>query len=362
MTSAEIVQTAEEARSLSMPPLLILDEVEKYLDQQGLGAGDLTVDRIGDGRSNITYRICRSGVDLVLRRGPRPPLPKSTHDMVREARVQQALRGQGFPVPEIRAVCEDEDLLGVPFYLMDYIGGEVVTDSVPNQFDDADTRRGLTAELVQVLQKLHMVDVSQPEISALGKPEGYLQRQVERFAKLWPINTQRDIPLVAELAETLHKNLPATQQHAVIHGDYRLGNVMYDDAVPAGGQPRIAAVLDWEMATLGDPLSDLGYLTATYSQGGEGNVLAASPVTAEPGFHTRDELVEEYAADSSLDLEMLPWYQTLALWKSAIFCEAMYTRWLRGERPGDSFAESLEQGVPRLLDGALGYARKIPGA
>lgn len=362
MKTDEIVQTTQEAQQLEMPPLLILDEVQKFLDAHDLGAGDLEAVRVGGGRSNVTFGLRREGADLILRRGPRPPLPRSTHDMIREARVQKALGSQGFRVPTIRAVCEDESLLGVPFYVMDYIEGDILTDSLPESYNSVTSQRGLTAELVNTLLKLHSVDVTHPEVSALGRPEGYLERQVQRFTQLWPINSQRDVPLVDELSTVLSKYLPETQQHAVIHGDYRMGNVMYrqvSDGIHT--RPEIAAVLDWEMATLGDPLSDLGYLTATYSQGDEdGTVLDASPVTRLDGFHTREELVEEYAAQSSLDLKFLPWYQTLALWKSAIFCEAMYTRWLRGERPGDAFAESMEQGVPQLLNKALEYSRHIP--
>lgn len=357
--SAEIVTTAQEAEKLEMPPLLIIDEVQKFLDAHELGTGELQVSRIGEGQSNVTFRIRRSGVDLVLRRGPRPPLPKSTHDMLREARVQLALVPSGFPVPRIRAVCEDDSLLGVPFYVMDHIEGEVITDDLPEGYGTEEARRGLSRALVDTLLTLHEVDVSEPPVAALGRPEGYLQRQVSRFAQLWPINTRRDIPLVDELSNWLEANIPATQRFSVIHGDYRMGNLMYapvsDDAARS---PEVAAVLDWEMATLGDPLADLGYLTATYAQAGEtSTVLELTPVTSMAGFHTRDELVEAYAAKSPLHLDSLPWYQTMALWKAAIFCEAMYTRWLNGERPGDEFAEGLETGVPLLLEKALDYSQ-----
>lgn len=354
--STEIVTTAAEAADLEMPPLLIIDEVQNFLDTHQLGTGELQVSRIGEGQSNVTFRIRRTGIDLVLRRGPRPPLPKSTHDMLREARVQQALAPSGFPVPRIRAVCEDESLLGVPFYVMDHIAGEVITDDLPAGYDSLAARRGLSGAMVDTLLGLHAVDVSEPAVAALGKPEGYLQRQVSRFAQLWPINTRREIPLVDELSAWLETNIPQTQRFSVIHGDYRMGNLMYTP-----GAPSVAAVLDWEMATLGDPLADLGYLTATYAQAGEtSTVLELTPVTSMDGFHTRDELVEAYAAASPLQLDSLPWYQTMALWKAAIFCEAMYTRWLNGERPGDEFAEGLETGVPTLLEKALEYSKLLP--
>lgn len=352
--ATEIVATAEQARSLAMPPLLIIDEVERFLDAWHLGSGPSEVVRIGEGQSNVTYRIRRDGADLVLRRGPRPPLPPSTHDMIREARMQSVLAAEGFPVPRIRAVCEDDGVLGVPFYVMDHVDGLVITDQLPETFSAPEDRAGLSATLVDTLVRLHAVDVSHPEVSSMGRPQGYLERQVRRFGDLWEVNSTRHIPLVGRLGSWLAENRPQTQAHAVIHGDYRMGNLMFAPGRP----PRAAAVLDWEMSTLGDPLADLGYLSATYAEPGEDStVLELTSVTRCPGFHTRDELIEAYAARSSLDLSPLPWYQALALWKAAIFCEAIYTRWLRGERPEDTdFASQLETGVPRLLEKAQDFA------
>jgi aminoglycoside phosphotransferase (APT) family kinase protein len=154
----------------------------------------------------------------------------------------------------------------------------------------------------------------------------------------------------------LAARIPAGQATSVVHGDYRLGNLMLHLDAPA----RVLAVLDWEMATLGDPLADVGYLTATYTDGDAGPTpLDLSPVTRRPGYPTAAQLAERYAAATGLDLSPLPWYQTLALWKAAIFCEAMYTRWLRGERPGDTFAPTLERGVPTLLERAGEALRRL---
>jgi aminoglycoside phosphotransferase (APT) family kinase protein len=154
---------------------------------------------------------------------------------------------------------------------------------------------------------------------------------------------------VAAIATVLAARLPRSQRASVVHGDYRLGNVMFEPAAPS----RVQAVLDWEMATLGDPLADLGYFLATYSEGGVAPTpLHLSPATAEPGYPSTDELAKRYAAATGLDLVHLAWYKALALWKAAIFCEAIYTRWLRGERPGDDFAPGLTEGVPLLLEQA----------
>ncbi|MFD0262383.1 phosphotransferase family protein [Kitasatospora indigofera] len=344
---AEVVATRGDARHLEIPPLLIVDAVTDFLDAHGVGHGPPAWQRIGDGHSNITYLIERGGASVVLRRGPRPPLQKSTHDMVREARIQKILRGHGVPVPAIVAVCEDESVLGVPFYLMSHLDGTVVTDTIPAHLSSPEQREATGAAVVDALVALHSIDVTEGELAGLGSPDGYLRRQVERFGGLWEANTTRSLPEVERIADWLGRNLPASQAAAVVHGDYRLGNLMFAPQAPA----RIIAILDWEMATLGDPLADLGYLTATYSEAGiPSTPLELTPVTQAPGYLTRHKLAERYQSRTGLDLTPLPWYQTLALWKAAIFCEAIHTRWRRGERPDDTvFGPSLETGVPHLL-------------
>jgi aminoglycoside phosphotransferase (APT) family kinase protein len=352
----EVVSTSADAGGLERPPLLVLDAVRTFLDSRGLGSGPIEWRRIGDGQSNITYLLRRGEDRMVLRRGPRPPLPRSTHDMVREARIQQLLRPTGVPLPRIYAVCEDESVLGVPFYVMEALDGTVITDEVPAVLDSEEQRSATGEALVDTLVQLHAVDVRQREIASFGRPDGYLRRQVERFGALWDLNTTRSLPEVAQIGAWLGEHIPRSQAASVVHGDYRLGNVMFHPEAPA----RVQAVLDWEMATLGDPLADVGYLTATYTEGGEElTPLDLSPVTRRPGYPTVSQIAERYAAATGLDLSPLPWYEALALWKAAIFCEAMYTRWLRGERPGDQFAPTLERGVPLLLERAR--ARSVAG-
>ena len=354
----EVVATAADAAALPRPPLLILDAVTAFLDQHGLGSGPLSWAQIGDGQSNITYRLERGGEVFVLRRGPRPPLPRSTHDMIREARIQQLLQGHGIPVPAVLAVCADESVLGVPFYVMTFLEGLVITRTIPAALDSPAQRLATSEAVVDTLVQLHRVDVTSGDLASFGRADGYLRRQVERFSALWEVNTTRSLPDVVRLGGWLADNLPESQQASVLHGDYRPGNLMFHPAAPA----RVTAVLDWEMAAVGDPLADLGYLTATYAEpGSPASPLELTAVTRNPGYLRRTELVDRYRDQTGMSLDALPWYQALALWKASIFCEAIYTRWLKGERPNDTrFAPSLEAGVPQLLAQARVFAGLSP--
>ncbi len=342
----EIVATPEEAAALRLAPLLVVEPLRAWLDAQGLGSGRLEASRIGGGQSNVTFLVERDHeLRFVLRRPPRPPLPPSAHDMLREATVQRALRHAGARVPEILAVCEDESILGVPFYVMTLVEGDVVTTDVPPPLDDAAGRAAVASELVDALVEIHAVDWQAAGLEGFGKPTGYLERQVRRFAGLWEVNATRDLPQVGELAGWLAGHRPESGPATVVHGDYRLGNVV----LAPGAVARVAAVLDWELATIGDPLADVGYLVSTWA----GSPLALSPVTGRPGFPDREGLASLYEERSGRSMRDLGWYEALALWKSAVFCEAIYGRYLRGERgTDDPFGRSLERGIPALLDAA----------
>lgn len=346
----DVVQNAQEAATLASPPLLVLDALESHLDAVGLGAGPIAWQRIGDGQSNVTFLVKRGVEAFVIRRGPRPPHPKSAHDMVREATIQRLLGQAGVPVPEIYDICDDTDVLGVPFYTMSYVDGVVITDRIPGALDSMEQRRRSTEVAVDTLVALHAIEVSTGPLASIGRPEGYLGRQLRRFRSLWPVYSLRQIPAVDIIGDWLADNMPASQSTSVVHGDYRLGNIMFAKDAPA----RVATLLDWEMATLGDPLADLGYFSATFAEpGGFATALELTSVTRQDGYLRRDQLLQRYSDASALRLDELPWYQALALWKAAIFSEAIYTRWLNGEREGDSvFAPTLEVGVPRLLEGA----------
>ncbi len=329
---------------------LSFDGLEPFLDGAGIGEGPITATPIGDGASNLTYRLERGGTRLVLRRPPPPPLPPSAHDMFREARIQLGLASAGVRVPEVLAVCEDDSILGVPFYLMEEIEGTVVSDELPAALDAPEERRRLGEELLDGLVQLHAVDWEACGLT-IGKPTGYLERQLRRWSGLWEVNATREVNACVEVGQRLAATMPDSPPSTVVHGDYRLGNVMISNQAPA----RLVAILDWEMATIGDPLADLGYLVATWCEpGSESHPLLLTTVTRRSGFPTRDELIARYADQTGRDTSKLTWYQAFALWKAAVFCEAIYKRYLRGERT-DDWSASLREGVPRLLEVAAGY-------
>jgi aminoglycoside phosphotransferase (APT) family kinase protein len=271
---------------------------------------------------------------------------------VREAGLQNAIRAAGFDrLAEIVAVCEDEQVLGVPFYVMRYLDGHVITQELPPGLETEEARRALGLDLVDTLVEIHAADVGRPELAAFARPGSYAERQVRRFTQLWDINKTREIYEVEEVSRLLAERLPEPLPETVVHGDYRLGNMMVTPDAPT----RIAAVLDWEMGAIGDPRADVGYLLSTYSEpGGRMSALGSSPVTSEPGFPSRADLVARYAEQSGRDVEPLGWFEALALWKAAVFCEAIYGRYIRGELGAeDTRAAIFEHAVPLLAQTAL---------
>ncbi len=353
MIPGDIVETASDARGLPKAPLLILDSVRVFLDEHGLGAGELRARRIGEGGgSNFTFLIERDPGRYVLRRPPRPPLPPSAHDVVREARLQLALGEAGFArLPTIVAVCEDEEVLGVPFYVMEELDGLVLTDELPTGLEREAARRAIGLDLVDALVEIHAADVTIPALADFARPGSYNERQVRRFTQLWEINKTRELAVVDQVAARLGAALPEPPAATVVHGDFRLGNTMVSWEEPI----RVLAVLDWEMGAIGDPRADVGYLLATYSEpGGPPNPLGTSPVTSLPGFPSRAELVERYVERSGRTIDGLAWFEGLALWKAAVFCEAIYGRYQRGELGAeDERAARFEQGVPYLAEAAM---------
>jgi aminoglycoside phosphotransferase (APT) family kinase protein len=348
---ADIVATAEEAEGLERPALVVVDRLEAFLDERGLGAGPLRVRRIGDGGgSNFSFLVERGDERFVLRRPPRPPLPPSAHDMVREARLQLALAPHGIRLPPILAICEDDAVLGVAFYVMRFLDGHVVTAKLPPGLEQPAARTRLGEELVDALVEIHSADVRDPGLAAFARSGSYLERQVRRFAQLWEVNATRELPTVVSVGRRLGETPPEPLPETVVHGDYRLGNLM----VARDRPDSVIAVLDWEMGAIGDPRADLGYLLATYAEpGGERSPLGVSPVTALEGFPTKAALIARYAERSGREVGPLEWFEALALWKAAVFCEAIYGRYRRGELGAeDGRAAAFEHAVPQMAEAA----------
>ena len=350
----DVVRTHDEAAANERPPLLVIEPLLAFLDAAGLGSGEPDIATVGEGHSNVTFAITRGDASFILRRPPRPPIPPSAHDVLREARVIRALEGHA-RVPRVFAVCDDVDVIGAPFYVMEQVDGLVVTSRVPRELDSVEDRRRMSEELLDALVELHAVDWRAAGLEGFGKPTGYLERQVRRFLGLWEHNRTREIPAVESVGRWLTEHMPESLPATVVHGDYRLGNTMFAPQAPA----HLVAILDWEMATIGDPLADLGYLCTLWTDRDDPplGMFELTGVTREPGFMSRAELVARYEERSGRSMTNIRWYQTLALWKSIVFMEGNYKRALAGATD-DPFLKRFGDGVIELADRAEALTRE----
>ncbi|HYB28333.1 MAG TPA: phosphotransferase family protein [Solirubrobacteraceae bacterium] len=347
----DIVRTHAQAAANTREPLLVLEPLIEWLGTNGLDpGGDLTATPIGEGHSNVTFALSSS---VVLRRPPRGPLPPSAHDVLREARLLRALERTPVRVPKVLAVCDDASIIGAPFYVMEFVTGEVMADSIPPALDNPEQRSQIAEELIDALVELHAVDWTMLGLEGFGKPTGYLERQLRRFTGLWEHNQTRELPQVEEVGRWLAGNLPQSGPATVVHGDFRLGNTMFAATAPA----RLVAIFDWEMATIGDPLADVGYLLMHWTQPGDRvGKFNLNNVTLLPGFPTREQLTTRYEERSGRSVNALNWYMTLALWKAVVFMEGNYKRALSGATD-DPYLKSFEEGVVEIADRALATSR-----
>ncbi|MDQ3740975.1 MAG: phosphotransferase family protein [Actinomycetota bacterium] len=340
----DVVATHDEGQANEREPLLVLDPLAAFLDERGLGDGEIEVEPVGEGHSNVTFVIRRGDWEAVIRRPPRGPLPPSAHDVLREARVLGATAGQA-RVPRVLATCADEAVIGAPFYVMEKVEGHVVTGTIAPELDNPADKQRMAEELVDALVEVHAVDWQACGLEGFGKPTGYLERQLRRFGGLWEHNRTREIAAVERVGGWLRDNLPESGPATIVHGDYRLGNVMFAPGSPA----RLNAIFDWEMATIGDPLADLGYLCTLWVDRDDPDLgmFELSAVTRQEGFPRRSELVERYEARSGRSMTDIRWYQTLALWKSVVFMEGNYRRAVSGTTD-DPFLKQFGDGVIQL--------------
>ncbi|MGY1742663.1 MULTISPECIES: phosphotransferase family protein [unclassified Blastococcus] len=311
----------------------------------------VTVDLIAAGMSNLTYVVTPEGGSaddaVILRRPPTGAVLATAHDMAREHRVISALGGTAVPVPRTLHLCTDTAVLGAPFYVMEKVDGVHVVDALPPGYaDEPAQRRAIGDGLVDVLADLHAVDPAAVGLGDFGRPEGFTARQVRRWAKQWDATRDRERPEMDALAARLTETVPATQRSGVVHGDYRLDNCLLDPGTPG----RIRAVLDWEMSTLGDPLTDIGMLFIYWPEPGEVPPAVQTAVTALPGFPTRRDIAERYAQRSGMDLSDLSWYVGFAYFKFAAIVAGIVARSAAGAMAGkdtSGFAERIDGCVER---------------
>lgn len=326
------------------PPGLDLAALQAHLGAElpGLLQGPLSAELVAGGRSNLTYLLTDGRERWVLRRPPLGHVLETAHDMAREHRVLAALASTDVPVPK-PLLLAGADVVGAPFYVMEHADGEVLRHRDQLVRLDPDSARALGHELVDVLVRLHRLDPDDVGLGDLGRPDGYLARQLSRWTRQLASSKSRELPELARLADRLAVDVPASRRGSIVHGDYRLDNVV------VAGRGDIAAVLDWEMATLGDPLVDVASLVIWWD-GMRGLETPVAEVPGDvPGYPASRELLDRYARQSGLDLALMPWYVGFAFFKVAAIFEGIHYRAQQGLTIGEGF-ELLGDLVPSLVD------------
>ncbi|MGH3679173.1 MAG: phosphotransferase family protein [Natronosporangium sp.] len=331
------------------PPGVDLARLRDYLagHRPDLARGPLAGQLIPGGRSNLTYRIGDGRQEWVLRRPPLGHVLATAHDMAREHRVLTALAGTAVPVPATLLLCPDPSVLGAPFYLMEKVDGTVYRTAEQTAALSADQRTRLARTLVDTLAALHRVDPAAVGLADFGRPDGFLARQVRRWSAQLAASRSRELPGIERLATRLAGAIPASPPATIVHGDYRLANLLVDG-------DRITAVLDWEMSTLGDPLTDLGLLLVYWDRLPELDNPIEQGVGPAHGFPPSTTLLDWYAVRApGTDLSTLPWYTALAAFKLAVILEGIHYRHSQGLTVGDGF-EQVGALVPPLVEIGLG--------
>jgi aminoglycoside phosphotransferase (APT) family kinase protein len=339
----------------------LVDEeaLRAYLGEHLGEADEFDVRRHREGHSNETLFVTWGDRELVVRRPPPGETADTAHDVLREYHVTEALQGTDVPVPPTVLACEDHDVLGSDFYVMERVVGDVLRDEEPERFGTSERRRRLGEALVDTLADIHLVDHEAVGLGDFGHPPGFTQRQVKRWSEqfTWAFSTtaeQREVPAVYDLMEWLGDNAPEEHPHTLVHGDYKLDNVMFGP----GDEPALVGVFDWEMSTLGDPRTDLGWLLAYWRDPGDPEPVSpelTSRFMERQGYPSRDELIDRWEAKTGLTFEHERFYRVLALYKLAALGEMFYARYLSGDGD-DPLYPLMEERVPALARRALELA------
>jgi aminoglycoside phosphotransferase (APT) family kinase protein len=312
-------------------------------------------DLIAGGRSNLTFRVTGAdGTAYVLRRPPLGHVLATAHDMAREHRVIAAVGRTGVPVPPALGLCTDIEVNGAPFYVMGFVAGEVLDSPEKAAMLAPELRVSASHHLIDVLADLHAVDVDEVGLGDFAKREGYVERQVKRWSTQWEQSKTRELPAIDEVADLLRRRIPEQRGVSIAHGDFRFGNCLTDVSVG-----RIAAVLDWELCTLGDPLADLGYLGVYWFDGEAANLRSNDPTPAG-GFPRYADLVERYATRTGRDVSGIAYYVAFSCFRLAVISEGVYARYLHGAM-GDQQVdiEQFKVGVDGLAARALDAVRRL---
>ena len=316
-----------------------LEAAERYLRAhvEDVPEGELEVRQFPSGASNLTYLIEVGGWEAVLRRPPLGPVPPKAHDMGRESGILARLNAVYPLAPKPYFFCEDESVIGTPFYVMERRNGVVLDDSLPGGVEqDKKLCRGVSRTVVDTLVELHAVDLGEAGLEDLGKPDGFLRRQTEGWISRYEKAKTDEIEEVGPLTDWLARDIPESPPPAVIHNDYKLNNLVLDPE----DLTTVRAVLDWEMATVGDPLFDLAVSLSYWIEPGDPNELAAvmPTVTVTPGFMTRKELIDRYERESGRDLSEMNWYVVFGYFKLAGILQQIYARYKNGQTTDERFA------------------------
>src|SRR3954469_9486107 len=317
----------------------------------------LQFERIAGGHSNLTYRVTdAAGAKWALRR---PPLGKrlgSAHDMSREHKVVSALGGTEVPVAPVVGLCEDESVNGAPFYVMEFVEGPILRGLAEAEiFPDEGDRRAIGERVADTLVQIHSVDPDAAGLGDLGRKEDYVARQLHRWQGQWEKSKTRQLEPIDRVHAALSARIPEQGPATIVHGDYRLDNMILTDS------GEVAAVVDWELCTLGDPLADVGLLMVYWSQEGDEFMPLFAPATIAPGFPRRDDVRERYAEKSGRDLSQIDFFMALGFWKLAIILEGVYARYASGQygKTDEGFQEFAKI-VERLADAADEAANRLP--
>ena len=318
----------------------------------------LSFEQIAGGRSNLTYKVSDSnGRRWALRR---PPLGKalgSAHDMGREHKVVSALAGTSVPVAPIAGYCPDDSVNGAPFYVMDFVEGPILRVRPDAEPYDEGQRRTIGLNVVDTLVDIHAIDPDQVGLGDLGKREDYVGRTLRRWQRQWEGSKTREIPLIDELHDRLSARIPEQGPATIVHGDYRLDNMILTP--DARG---VAAVVDWELSTLGDPLADVGMLLVYWGDRDAELFPLFEPATVAPGFPGLDEVRSRYSERSGRDLSLIDFYMALGLWKLAIILEGVFSRYSKGQYGSgaqDAAVKAFGENVVKLAEAADEAERRL---